>query len=282
MENYLLLVLASILLGSAVWIGSTPVLAFWDRVSMRYIDDLAKKCQILSFDLSLFPFYLRLWGGLIFAAIVVTIFLNCYALGVVAIFLIVVLPRQVLLYCLKWRKQLLRDQLITAISVIKSMSKAGAMLEQAIESVALETPAPLNREFRRIHGEYKHGRSLEDSLEDAKQRLGLTGFIIFATTLITNKKHGGNVLVTLEEIHKSLTETQRLERKLESDTATGQFVINALAAFPFVFLVLSYFLNPEGTVLMFTTTLGQIVLAVAMFLVYIGYKVGQKIVNIEF
>ena len=269
-------------MGVAAWLAANPMLYWWDKLSMQYIADITALCEKLSYDTIKFPFYMRIWGGLVIMIIIVGASLQVYILAGIIAFIVIIFPRQILFFLVKRRKQVLRDQLITSISVIRNSVKAGVTLEQAMASAANEIPAPLNREFRRIVGEYRHGRPFEETLEDAKRRLGLTGFVLFATTLITNKKHGGNISNTLEEIQKSLVENQRLERKLEADTATGRLVINVLAMFPLAFLLLSYFLNPEGTVLMFTTIFGQIVLVVATGLVYTGFKIGQKIVDIEF
>ena len=54
-----------------------------------------------------------------------------------------------------------------------------------------------------------------------------------------------------------------------------------LAIFPAVFLGLFYFLNPDGTKLLFTTVVGQLVLLVVIALVYVAVRWANRILNLE-
>lgn len=228
-------------------------------------------------------FYERLWGLLALGTIIVVgIHFGMWPIVVAILGLLYFSPRIILQSLIRRRRTLLRDQLMPALSVIANSVRAGMTLEAAIETAAEETPEPLAKEFKRIAGEYRHGRSFVDAMEEAKQRLSLSSFTLFAASIITNKKRGGDISETLERLRRSLLENQRLERKLEADTASGIMVINLLSAFPFGFLLMAYGMNPEGTQLMFTTFLGQLAMFFVILLVAIGYRMGMKIMDIEF
>ena len=92
-------------------------------------------------------------------------------------------------------------------------------------------------------------------------------------------ERGGRITEALERISRSLQENQRLERKLEADTESGRKVVVMLAAFPAVFLGLFYFLNPEGTALLFTTILGQVVLVFVIVMVYAAVRWANRILT---
>lgn len=72
---------------------------------------------------------------------------------------------------------------------------------------------------------------------------------------------------------------QRVERRKESETAAGRMVVWVLAVFPLVFLGMFYFLDPEGTGLLFSTMAGQIVLAVVGLTVYGCVRWTQSILR---
>jgi len=260
-----------------------PVLSAWDKVATRYIKDLYVLCDRLYFDTDKLPLYMRYWGILIIAVFVVFgPVLHLWPIMAATVYFIYIAPRLVLTYLVKRQRTILRDQLVSAITIMVNSARAGLSIEEATDSVAKESPAPLCKEFRRIVGEYRHGRPYNEALEDAKKRLDLTSFTLFTSALVTNKIYGGNVNVTLERLRKSLLENQRLERKLEADTASGQMVITVLALFPVGFFLFSYMMNPAGTKLLFTTIAGQVVVTLAMILVFIGYRWGQKILDIKF
>ena len=78
--------------------------------------------------------------------------------------------------------------------------------------------------------------------------------------MLVSLERGGRITDALERISHSLQETQRIERKLEVDTASGKKVVYILTGFPLFFLGISYFMNPAGTATVFHSLLGQLIL----------------------
>jgi len=268
---------------TCAWLLGKPILAIWDNITSSYIEDLSKMLAKLHIDPQSLVFYERLWGILILVAIIVVgFYLGMWPIVFAILGFLYLSPRIILQSLIRRRQTMLRDQLLPALSVIANSIRAGLTIEAAIATAADETADPLAKEFKRITGEYRHGRSFIDAVEEAKNRLLLSSFTLFAAAMITNKKRGGDISETIERLRKSLLENQRLERKLEADTATGVMVINLLSAFPLFFLVIAYGMNPAGTALLFTTFVGQLTLFFVILLVGIGYRIGMKVLNIDF
>src|SRR6185369_12402346 len=95
----------------------------------------------------------------------------------------------------------------------------------------------------------------------------LDSFTLFASAVLVAIERGGKLTEALEKISHSLQENQRLERKIEADTASGRQVVLILAAFPFLFLALFSFLEPEGVSYLFTTLAGQMIFVAIVVLV---------------
>jgi tight adherence protein B len=104
---------------------------------------------------------------------------------------------------------------------------------------------------------------------------------LFSAAVLVSLERGGKITEALERIGHSLQETQRIERKLEVDTASGKKVVYILTAFPLFFLALSYMMNPVGTSDVFQSMLGQIVLLVVIALAYFSFRWSQRILAIE-
>jgi tight adherence protein B len=265
------------------WLLANPILTIWDNFCTSYIEDLSQMLSKLQIDSGSLVFYERLWGILILGTIVVVgFYAGMWPIVFTIICLLYLSPRIILQTLIRQQQTLLRDQLLPSLSVIANSVRAGMTIEAAFEAAADETPDPLAREFKRIVGEYQHGRSFIDTVNDAKHRLLLPSFTLFAASIITNKKRGGDISETIERLRKSLLENQRLERKLEADTATGVMVINLLSLFPLGFLFFAYLMNPDGTTLLLTTFVGQLILCLVIVLVAVGYRIGMKIMNIDF
>ena len=70
------------------------------------------------------------------------------------------------------RSEAAEDQLADAMVMFSSAIRAGLSIPQALELLAVECPAPIKQEFHQISGEYKLGKPLERTLEEAKDRKG--------------------------------------------------------------------------------------------------------------
>jgi Flp pilus assembly protein TadB len=66
---------------------------------------------------------------------------------------------------------------------------------------------------------------LPESLRAAKDRLNIDSFTLFAAAILVSLERGGRITDALERISHSLQELQRIERKLEVDTASGKKVV---------------------------------------------------------
>jgi tight adherence protein B len=254
----------------------------WDSVTTRYVADITPMLDSLSLDRSKLPMYLRVWGiSLVAAFVVVAFVLQMPPVALAAVYMVYVAPRIILDFMIRRRRALLRDQLVATTIALANASRAGLSLAQGLETVGNETPEPLASEIKRIVREYKHGRPLVEALRAAKERLKIDSFTLFSAAVLVSLERGGKITEALERISRSLQETQRIERKLEVDTASGKKVVYILTAFPLFFLALSYLMNPAGTSDVFQSLLGQLVLLVVIALAYFSFRWSQRILAIE-
>ena len=183
-------------------------------------------------------------------------------------------------------RTLLRDQLVTAVRALASQLRATAILATGLRDVADKTPAPLGPLLRRTMNRYDVGLAdLPTVLGELKDQLRMDTVSLFAVAVATADQKGGGgkdggIAEVLDAIGNSLQENQRVERKRETDTAAGRLLVNVLVVFPFVFLALFYFLDPDGTGSVFATVLGQLVLCVVGGLSYLAMWVARKILGL--
>jgi tight adherence protein B len=278
----LLPILSTVLVFASVYLAAGSVGNVWDQVSRRYVADIMPMLDSLSLDRSQLPGYLRIWGiSLIVAFVGVAFILGMPPLALAAVYLVYVAPRIILEFMIRRRRAQLRDQMVTATIALANTSRAGLSLAQGLETVGNETSEPLAAELRRIVREYKHGRPLPESLRAAKDRLNIDSFTLFAAAILVSLERGGRITEALERISHSLQELQRIERKLEVDTASGKKVVYILTGFPLFFLGLSYVTNPEGTSTVFQSLIGQVILLVVIGLAYFSFRWSQRILAIE-
>ncbi|HVT26969.1 MAG TPA: type II secretion system F family protein [Lacipirellulaceae bacterium] len=276
------ILISSTLIFAAVFLAVRSGGDVWDQVTSRYVADITPKLDSLSLDRSRLPKYLRIWGiSLVAAFVFVAFILRMPPVAIAAVYLVYVAPRIILDIMIRRRRALLRDQMVAATIALANTARAGLSLAQGIETVSKETPDPLASELRRIVHEYRHGRPLSESLRATKERLKIESFTLFSAAILVCLERGGRITDALERISHSLQELQRIERKLEVDTASGTKVVYILTAFPVLFLGLSYVTNPSGTDTLLHTLLGQIILLFVIILTYFSFRWSQKILAIE-
>ena len=120
------------------------------------------------------------------------------------------------------RRRKIEDQLADAMVMFSSAIRAGLSIPQSLELLAVECPHPIRQEFHQISGEYKLGKPLERTLEEAKDRLRSENFLLFAASLLAARSSGGRLNETVERVSASVLELQRLERKVHAETAQAR------------------------------------------------------------
>jgi tight adherence protein B len=179
------------------------------------------------------------------------------------------------------RREKIEDQLADAMVMFSASIRAGLSMAQALDLLAMECPKPIQQEFSQIVGEYKMGKPMERTLREASERLRSDNFAIFAAALLASRESGGRLNDTVERISKSVLEMQRLERKLQTETAQARKSAVYMAIVPLLILVVYFFIDPVNSRLLFVTTLGQIVLSIAVIFNLIAYFWAVRILNAD-
>lgn len=182
----------------------------------------------------------------------------------------------------EYRRRQIEDQLADAMVSLSSSTRAGLSLAQALEILAQQCPRPLCYEFRQIVNEYRMGKPLERCLDEARRRLKSENFALFAAAMQASRASGGKLNETVERIAHSVRELQRLERKILAETAQARSAAFYMALTPLAILLLYYFVvDQQNTIRLFTTFLGQLMLATAALLNLIAYFWARHILNPE-
>lgn len=271
-----LLVLATVMMTS-LWLGPA-----WDIIAQRHIKDILPRLNALGMDEESVSGWMRWWGIAMFGAFLLFgVIFQMIPVGLGMVFVIFVSPRFILDWLIEIRQTKLRDQLVRVSMGVANSCRAGLSLAQAFEKVAAETPYPLSNELIRIVRYYKGGSRIQEALREVQKRLNLESFTVFSSSVIVSLEQGGNIAKALEEISKSLQEMQRLERKLESDTASGRMLAIILSSFPVFFLGLFTLLDPASMNLLYSTLIGNLVLVVVGGIVFVSFKWCMAILDVD-
>ncbi len=262
----------------AIWAGAE----YWEPVLAWVEKDLRDKFRRLRKN----PGNLRrLIVGWLLTALGITVgmgFVGLPILGLCASSLWICVPWWYLRRLAEQRRILIEDQLADAMVSLSSAIRAGLSLAQALDILAKQSPKPISEEFSQIVGEYEMGKPLERCLSEAKERLRSENFALFAAAMEASRQSGGRLNETVDRIAHSVRELQRLERKVESETAQARASAFYMAIAPvFILAVYYWIVDPVNTDRLFTTLWGQILLSVALILNVVAYLWARHILNPE-
>ena len=190
-------------------------------------------------------------------------------------------PSWVLRLMARRRRQRLEGQLVDGILALSNSVKAGLTLVDAIRLVEENAPSPTSQEFGLILREYEHGVALEQTLDNASQRIPNASYRLVFAALRTSRERGGNVGDTLDRISESVREIHRLEERVKTLTAQGRLAAKIMLMMPVFIGLILYAIDPSGILLLFTDPIGHILLMVIVLLDILGLLWMRKIVNID-
>lgn len=278
MTPLLLAVLMGVSLAVAVWALRNEIETRWHQ-DVRWLEHTVWRFTPDPFDGR--PYVAAYYAFAIITLIVIMWVMPSKLMAIIIWFILVILPKALINRAWEKRKKLVHEQLPGAVTRMSSSVAAGMSLIQAIERLAEREPEPINTEFRVIASYWKLGSDLNSTIEEAKRRLDLQDFNLFASAILINQKMGGNIVVTLDRLANALESIARMRREVLAATAEGRQNIKVLAFAPFVMLGFIAVIDARAVGMLFTTPLGNVLLGVAILLVLAGTLWAWKIINAD-
>lgn len=165
---------------------------------------------------------------------------------------------------------LLARQLHASLVQLVQALRVGVSLQQGFEYVAHESAPPLSLEWKRLLRRLSLGDSWSDALGELPFRVPVAEVKWFVMALEITRKSGGSLADVLESLASMIEERQMARDKVDALTAQGKASGLVLAALPFVVLGALRLFVPDLVHPMFTTSLGQSMIAGVFVLVAVG------------
>jgi tight adherence protein B len=179
-------------------------------------------------------------------------------------------------------------QLPDTITLIANALRAGSSFLQAIELVVRESRPPISTEFSRVIREVNLGLPFEQALDNMVRRVRSDDLELMATAISIQHQVGGNLAEILDSIAYTIRERVRIKGEIRTLTAQQRlsgyvvgFLPIALAGFLFVAapgFMDPMFANPPAIA---GLPAGVIILFFGGFMMFIGFMLIRKIVDIE-
>jgi tight adherence protein B len=179
-------------------------------------------------------------------------------------------------------------QLPDTITLLANGLRAGSSFLQAVELVVRESRPPISTEFSRVIREVNLGLPFEQAMENMVRRVRSEDLELMATAINIQHTVGGNLAEILDSIAFTIRERVRIKGEIRTLTAQQRlsgYVVGFLpiALVGFLFVAAPNFLKPmfEKPPEILGLPAGVIILAFGGFMMFVGFMLIRRIVDIE-
>jgi tight adherence protein B len=191
-------------------------------------------------------------------------------------------PQWMLRFLKKRREQKFLNGFPDAVDLIVRGVKAGLPLLDCIKMVASEGAEPIRTEFRVILDTQAIGMPLGEACAKLYERTPLAEANFFSIVVGIQQKAGGNLSEALGNLSRVLRDRKKMKAKITAMSQEAKASAMIIGALPLAVMVLVYLTSPDYITLLFTRSLGHLMLAGSAVWMALGILVMRKMINFDF
>jgi tight adherence protein B len=168
-----------------------------------------------------------------------------------------------------------------AIELMVRGLRAGLPVAESFITVSKELPPPMGDIFGNVAQQTQLGVPMEKALMDNAEKMGLTEFNFFVTTIILQRETGGNLSEILNNLADMLRQRHMMKLKigaLSSEARASAYIIGAL---PFLVFMILMVMSPDYLRPLFDDARGNKALIGAMVSLGMGAFIMKRMTQLE-
>lgn len=174
------------------------------------------------------------------------------------------------------------DQFVEALDLCARSLKAGHTVIAGLTLAAEESRDPVKSVLSDVVQQQQMGVSLEEALRNVAEKHTSQDLKLFAASVAVQIKAGGNLSETTNRLSAVIRERLRLGKRVRVLIAQTQMSKQMLLGLPVVVFVLLNVINPEYVNPMYTTEMGQTLLAICVASMFVGSWAMSKMAVIKY
>ncbi len=154
------------------------------------------------------------------------------------------LPHMVVNFHIKRRTNQFNAKFPDAIDLLVRGLRSGLPVTETLGVVAQEVPGPVGSEFKGVVERIRIGRTMEESLQETGDRLGIPEFNFFVVTLAIQRETGGNLAETLSNLGDVLRKRAQMKLKIRAMSSESKASAYIVGCLPFMVFTMIWWINP--------------------------------------
>jgi len=192
------------------------------------------------------------------------------------------IPSWLLKFLKKRREAKFLDALPDAVDVIVRGIKAGLPLLDSMKLIASEAPEPIRSEFRSIIETQTIGIPLGEACLKLYERIPVAEANFFGIVVSIQQRAGGNLSEALGNLSRVLRDRKKMKAKIKAMSQEAKASAAIIGCLPIIVMGLVWFTSPTYIQLLWTESLGRVMLACCAVWMSIGIFVMRKMINFDF
>jgi len=192
------------------------------------------------------------------------------------------LPRWMLSFLKKRRERKFIDAFADAVDVIVRGVKAGLPLGDCLKVIASDAPEPVKSEFRAVVETQTIGMPVGEACTRLYDSMPLPEANFFGIVVSIQQKAGGNLSEALGNLSRVLRDRKKMAAKIRAMSMEAKASATIIGSLPIAVMILVYITSPTYIELLWTTSLGRLMLLSCAVWMTIGVFVMKKMINFDF
>lgn len=168
-----------------------------------------------------------------------------------------------------------------AIELIVRGLRSGLPMQEGLKVVAEEINSPVREEFKHISELIALGINVDEALKSTAERLKISEFNFFVTSIILQRETGGNLAEILSNIAETIRDRHMMKMKIKALSSEARASALIVGALPLMVAGAIQFITPDYLTIMFEDFRGNLMLAAAGGSLLTGFLVMHKMSNFE-
>jgi tight adherence protein B len=169
-----------------------------------------------------------------------------------------------------------------AVDIIVRGVKAGLPLLDSMRMITNDAPEPLCSEFRSILEVQAFGLPIGEACGKLYERVPLPEANFFAIVVSIQEKAGGNLSEALGNLSRVLRDRKKMKAKIQAMSMEAKASAAIIGALPLAVMGLVYITSPHYIELLWTESLGRIMMLCCGCWMLMGVMVMRKMINFDF
>ena len=168
------------------------------------------------------------------------------------------------------RQSTILKQMPEMVGEMARAARTGRSLEQCVEIVATDTPAPLGKELRLCQRKLEMGLSVSEAFSELPERTGVVSMSVFTMALTVHHQTGGDLVSVLDRLARTIRDRITFLGRLNAQTIASRATAILMLALPPFILAFFAFRDPDYFQKLTDSQYGPTALFMAIVLQVVG------------